>query len=134
MAHEEQITRLNERVKTYLAPSPIHGVGVFALRDIAKGQKLYGDAVPEVFSVKHSEFSKLFPEVGEQLIAQWPQVVNGSKFAYPTTRVVAYMNHSEEPNYDAVNDVLLKDVRKGEEITENYRLIENCGQAYPWLR
>lgn len=133
MAQEEQITRLNERVKVRIAPSTIHGVGVFALRDIAKGQKLYADHLPEVYSVKYSDFGKLFPEVRALLLERWPLVVNGSRFAYPDTMILGYMNHSDTPNYDSVADVLLTDVKKGEEITEDYRKIKGYAQIFTWL-
>ena len=130
---EEQISRLNDRVKTYLAPSKIHGVGVFALRDIAKGQSLYADAVPEVYSVRWANWGKLFPEVGGYLLSQWPDVINGSNFIHPTTRVLGHMNHNDKPNYDAYGDKTLVDIKKGEEITENYRLIKGYAQVYPFL-
>lgn len=129
----EQIDRLNERVKTRLAPSPIHGIGVFALRDIAKGQTLHADATPEVYSVHYNNFSKLFPEVRELLLEQWPGILNGGNFAYPTERVQAFMNHSETPNYNAFLDKVIRDVKKGEELTENYRLIPQYEIIYPWL-
>lgn len=129
----EQISRLNERVKTRLAPSPLHGVGVFALRDIAKGQKLYADAVPEVYAVRYANFDKLFPEVRELLLERWPGVVSGENFVYPTERVQAFLNHSETPNYSAFNDTLLRDVKAGEELCEDYRLIKGYQQVYKWL-
>lgn len=133
LSNEEQIDELNARVKTYIGVSKIHGVGVFALRDIAKGQKLYADFTPTIYSLRYSHFSKLFPEVREYLIERWPRIVTGSKFAYPTDRVQAHMNHSEDPNYDAINDVMLKDVKRDEEITENYKEIEGWQVAFSWL-
>lgn len=133
LTNEEQIDELNTRVKTYIGVSKIHGVGVFALRDIHKGQRLYADFTPTVYTLSYSHFSKLFPEVREYLIERWPRIVTGSRFAFPTDRVQAHMNHSLTPNYDAVNDVILEDVKKGEEITEDYRKIEGWEVAFPWL-
>lgn len=135
LTNEQQIDELNSRVKTYLAPSKIHGVGVFALRDIAKGQKLYADFTPTVYSLTYSHFSKLFPEVRKHLIERWPRIVIGSRFAYPTDRVQAYMNCGEgaDANYDAVNDIILRDVLKDTEILHDYKLIEGWQTAYPWL-
>jgi len=46
----------------------------------------------------------------------------------------AYLNHSDDPNYDAKNNVCLRDIKKGEEITENYRLIPSYTQVFPWLK
>lgn len=128
-----QIDRLNDIVKVYLAPSKIHGVGVFSLRDIAKGQRIYADSVPEVFSVGYGNFSKLFPEVAGFILSRFPTVVNGSRFVFPTDRVLGYMNHSENPNYDSFTDTVTRDVAKGEEITEDYRLIPNAEKVYEWL-
>ncbi len=131
MNQQQQIDKLNSEVKTYLGPSKIQGVGVFALRDIPKGTKLYADNAPFVYNIPYSSINKLFPEIKEQILGQWPQIVNGSKFAYPTCRTQAYLNHSIEPNYDAINDIALKDIAKNEEITEDYREIPNWHQIYP---
>lgn len=130
---EEQITRLNERVKVRIAPSPIHGVGVFAIRDIAAGQRLYADHMPEVYAVRYANFGKLLPAVKALLLERYPQIVNGSNFIYPDTRHLAYMNHSDTPNYDAKSDTVLRDISEGEELTEDYRLIEGYQQVFSWL-
>ena len=136
MTPSEQITKLNSIVKVRIAPSKIHGVGVFALRDIFKEEKLYADEFPQVYTIPYSSFDKLFKEVRELLLERWPQIVNGSKFAYPDTRIVAYMNHgyADEVNYDAIEDRMLKDVKIGEEITENYRLIPNYKKIFAFLK
>lgn len=128
-----EITRLNERVRTRLAPSPIHGVGVFALRDLFKGNRLYADALPEVYSVSYVNMNKLFPAVRELLLERNPLIASGEPFPYPTERVQAFLNHSDNPSYDAFNDVMLCDVPAGEEITENYRLIPHYEKVYKWL-
>lgn len=124
MTTEQQILELNTYVKTHLAPSSVQGVGVFALRDIKKGDKLYADMMPRMYTVPYEEFKKLYPTVRKELLAQFPLIVKGSAFAYPTTRIMAYMNHSDDPNYDAVNDVVLRPIKSGEEIFEDYRLID----------
>lgn len=128
-----QQDELNGLVKTKVAPSPISGVGVFALRDIAKGHKLNVDMYPRMYNLSYSNFSKLFPEVREYLLERWPEIVNGSNFIYPDTRIQAFMNHSDDPNYDAKADVLLRDVKAGEEITEDYRKIEGWEKIFTWL-
>ena len=131
----DQPAQLNSFCKTRIAPSKIHGVGLFALRDIDKGQKLYADIVPYVFTLPYSSFNKLFPEVRQLLLERFPLVTRGSAFVFPDTRLQAYINHSFDPNYDCVNDVLLKDVKKGEEITEDYRLIESWEEVHGhWLK
>ena len=131
--YETQVDELNQYVKTYIAPSNISGVGVFALRDIPKGQKIYADMITKIYTLPFKEFRNLFPEVREQILGQFPLIVSGSHFAYPTTKIVAYMNHKEDCNYDAVNDVMLKDCKVDEEITENYKVIKDWEKVFPFL-
>lgn len=130
---QRQIDLLNSRVKTRLAPSEIHGVGVFAMRDLFKGEKLYANDAPFVYSLTYTDLKKLRKEVREILLEQWPNIINGSRFAYPSTNIQAHMNHSEQNNYDAINDVVITDIKKGEEITEDYRLIPRSSEIFPWL-
>lgn len=133
MNFDEQAAWLNSVVKLRLAPSPIHGVGIFAMRDIQKDTKLYADAFPQLYNLPYSSFNKLFPEVRDLILERWPRVIEGSGFAYPETFLQAYMNHSDDPNYDGQKDITLKDIKAGEEITENYRIGTNWPKAYPWL-
>lgn len=130
----EQITRLNEVVKIRLAPSSIHGVGVFAIRDIKKGEKLYANNTPTVYTLRYADFGKLNKDVKQIILERWPQVVTGaSYFAYPDACYTAYMNHASPANYDAFNDVVLEDIKKGSEVAEDYMLIPGWQSAHPWL-
>lgn len=134
MNNEKQIQELNTYVLTYIAPSPIAGVGVFAMRDLKAGETLYADMAPRIYTLPVKEFTKLRPEVKRYLMERWPQVANGSAFGFPDTRIQAFMNHSYEPNYDAHNDVMLKDVAAGEEITEDYRTIPGWERIFVWIK
>lgn len=129
----ETVVLLNTLIRVKIAPSEIHGVGVFAMRDIPKNTKLYAEMTPQVFKLPYEDMDNLFPEIKQMLLERWPQIINGSAFAFPTERIQAYMNHSEEPNYDAVNDIMLKDIERGEEVTEDYRLIPNYEKVHKWL-
>lgn len=129
----KQARLLNEYIKTYIAPSDIQGVGVFAMRDLKKGESLYADMAPKLFNLEYKYFDDLLPEIKEYLLGRWPQVINGSAFGFPDTRIQAFVNHSDEPNYDAAMDILLKDVKKGEEITEDYKLIKNATEIFNFL-
>lgn len=137
-AQLSQIDELNSRVKLRIAPSLIHGVGVFAVYDIPKGIKLYADHVPKVYNLKYANFGKLFDEVRQLLLERWPQIVNNNtNFIYPDARMTAYMNHAptlDQVNYDAVKDLTLKPIAKGEEILEDYTKIPNYDIVFPWLK
>jgi SET domain-containing protein len=131
---DDTIAILNTLVKVRIAPSEIEGVGLFAIRDIPKGETLYADMFPQGYKIPKESIGKLKPEVKDILLGRWPQIINGSAFMYPDTRVQAYINHSDKPNYNAQKDIILKDVKKGEEITEDYSLISNYKQVFPWLK
>lgn len=121
-------------VTVRLAPSEIDGVGVFAIKDMPAGTKLYTDIMPEVFKLPYKMLKNNTPEyVHDSIIQRWPLVKKGSPFVYPDVRYVAYMNHSDDPNYDAINDELLRNVKEGEEITEDYRKIEGWEDIFPFL-
>lgn len=131
--YKDQIILLNDIIKIKIAPSNIHGVGVFAMQDIKKGEKLYTDMIPHQFDLPFSKFGKLRKEIVDILLGHFPLIVEGSHFLYPVTKFSAYLNHSDTPNYDAVNDVALTDIKKDEEVTEDYRLIANYDKIFEWL-
>lgn len=133
MSYENQIAELNGRVKVRVWPSKVHGVGLIATQNLKKGEKLFADHMPVAYNLPYSEFHRLLPEVREILLERWPQIVNGSAFFYPDTKLQAYCNHSETPNYSATEDTMLKDVKRGEEIFEDYRLIKGYEIVFPWL-
>lgn len=124
---------LDEVMKIKLAPSQIHGVGVFAMRDLKKGEKIYADSIPHQFDIPYKRLFKLKPEIIRTILEQFPLVLEGSHFLYPTVRFMAYMNHSDTPNYNGKEDKVTCDIKAGEEITEDYRLIDNYKSIFLWL-
>lgn len=118
MTPNQQIQYLNKTVKCTLRPSPIHGIGVFALRDIKKGENLevYGELVDE-YDIPEELFHKLRPEVRNLILDRWPQP---QPFMHPNAevRLISFMNHSERPNSSFGKAV--RDIKAGEEITEDY--------------
>ena len=130
---KQAIKLLNDIVKVRIAPSPIHGVGVFAMRDLKVGEQMELDAIPHMFDIPYSKLGELDKEVRELILSHWPNIVTGSHFLYPVTKMTAFMNHSDTPNYDAKTDKMLKEVKKGEELTEDYRVIDLHEKVFPWL-
>ena len=134
---EDQIAELNNEVKARLAPSAISGVGVFAMRDIKKGERVY--CKPREFkkwySIPYGRLNELRPEVKGLILERWASIINGSEFQSPNDDawLVLFINHSDYPNYDVTTDSALRDVRRGEELTENYRRMVNAEKVYPFL-
>lgn len=143
MSQEEQCQDLIRTVYTRLAPSPVHGVGVFAIRDIKKGNRCFvmpaSDNRPQWYKIYPAtlkkEVGEVFPEIYGLILDRWPQVVNGIPFLNPNfdARLVSFMNHSDTPNYDPVTDLALTDIKAGEELFEDYRVVPNYEKAFPFL-
>ena len=131
---KQAIKLLNDIVKVRIAPSSIHGVGVFAMRDLKKGEQMELDAIPHMFDVPYSKLGELNKEARELILSHWPNIINGSHFLYPVTKMTAFLNHSESPNYDAQTDKMLKNVKKGEELFEDYTKIPNFEKVFPFLQ
>ena len=132
---DDQINELNSEVLCTLKPSPIHGIGVFAIRTIPKGERCYcrPNFTPKFYNIPFGSLNKLFPEVKELVLAHWASVVNGSLFCSPNddAHLLMFMNHSNDPNYDVVSDVALRDVACGEELLENYKIMEGWEKVRP---
>ncbi len=135
----EQVNLLNNLVKVRVGPSKVHGVGVFALRDLKKGEKMNLDAMFQWLDLPYKYFQpkkgaqRLRKEVAGLILERWPNIVNGSHFVYPDTRMQAFMNHSDYPNYDAKNDVMIDKIYAGEELTEDYKKIAGWEKIFSWL-
>jgi len=130
---EQDIAELNSLTKATLGVSKVHGIGVIALRDIMKGEKIYADRMSKLYHIPYGSFGKLFPEVRKIILERWPHVVSNEGFIYPDARLLSFMNHSDTPNYDPVTDCALTDIPANSEIFEDYRIVENWKEIYPWI-
>ncbi|MGK9165729.1 SET domain-containing protein-lysine N-methyltransferase [Inquilinus limosus] len=109
-------------VPTYVAPSAIHGLGVFAAAPIAKGTPIWrfdpaiDKVVPQDVVAALPEVPRRFFETYAYLSPDIPggYVVNGDD--------ARFLNHDDDPNTDNSGPVTLaaRDIAAGEEITCDY--------------
>jgi hypothetical protein len=110
-------------VKTYLGKSRIHGLGVFAAQPIRKGAKIWRFVYGFDRFYTRKRLATL-PKPARDYINlhgyQWKNEILLS-MDYDT-----FMNHSENPNTDFHNGFVIarSNIRKGEEITNDYRAFE----------
>lgn len=107
-------------VKTYLDKSPIHGIGVFAAVAIPKGTKIWRfvEGFDRWYTPK--QFARL-PKAARDYIKHHGYRVDGEILL--TADHDHHMNHSDKPNTYLRNGYAIasRNIRKGEEITNDYR-------------
>jgi uncharacterized protein len=115
----------HDGVYTRLRPSRIHGLGVFAIRDIPKGTYIFSDDESIVWVDKKNveTLPKALKDVYEDFA-----VIKGDKYGCPESfdklTTSWYLNHSDQPNVAADDDYkfyALRDIKTGEELTVDYR-------------
>ena len=110
-------------VKTYLDKSKIHGIGVFAGQSIRKNAKIWRFVFGFDRYYSKKKIAKLPKQARDYLKLhgyQWKNEILLS-MDYDT-----FMNHSADANTYYRNGYVLarRDIRKGEEITNDYRAFE----------
>jgi hypothetical protein len=119
------------RVKAYIAPSGIHGIGLFAGEPIKKGSVVWGFDPPVDQRFTPQEVKEMLPEMKTFL----------SRYAYSDRGTLVlcgdharFMNHSPEPTCG--NDpsrqytLALRDIAQGEELTDNYVTMEDSWEPF----
>src|SRR3990167_916331 len=122
------IQTINNEVWATLAPSKIHGIGVFAIRDIPRGTELVKNQwdTETYYEVTDEEFMELLEPIRDIILDRTQQEEGVMiKFRHPNclAKLQSFMNHSLEPNSDGQK--ALKDIKESEEITENFLEIAN---------
>lgn len=128
MTKDQLLKELSQQTFVALKPSPIEGIGVFAITDIREGQT-------GIFSKDKSEWIAVTKEEVEALPAHSRFLVENHclyddqhyfipEYGFKMIDLVIYLNHSDEPNVRSVNEgedfIALRDIRAGEELLINY--------------
>jgi hypothetical protein len=137
---QDCIKYLNSTVWATLGVSPIHSVGVFAIRDIPSGTEITDNIVGETEdsvdlrkyirnSINADEFKGVLPEIRKLILDRtlFDKDNFQLEFYSPNSDAIlqSFMNHSENPNTDGKKT--LRDIKKGEELTENFRTLITNG-------
>ena len=106
--------------------SRVHGVGVCAIRDIPAGTMVFRGESERVVWVSRAAVRRL-PTALRKLYEDFG-MVSGDQIGVPPTlnmlSVGWYVNHSDRPNLEADDEgrfVALRRIRKGDELTADYR-------------
>lgn len=130
MTKAELLAELSGNTWVMLKPSPIEGIGVFAIRDIPQGcRDMFGkpDAADEWITVSKNEVEALPPHarflVGNYCLydeANYFIPANGFK----KMDVSLFLNHADQPNIISIDDgdyfEAIREIKAGEELFINY--------------
>lgn len=124
---------LRDFIKTDIAPSPIHGIGTFALSDIEVGETMFvrWDGESNIYTITKDEFEQL-PDYTKQMVLK--SYENPPQYPFIWFRLYkdcywnlanpwAFVNTKEEDgNIHSVDKVALTTIKKGEELFGTYNL------------
>ncbi len=128
MTKNELLQELGKNTLVILRPSPLHGIGVFALIDIKKGQR-------NIFSNDKSEWVRISKVEVEALPAHSKALIENfclydeesyfvPEYGFKMVDLVIYLNHADEPNVMSINEgedfEALRDIKAGEELFIDY--------------
>jgi len=128
MTKEELLQELSAETYVTLKPSPVHGIGVFALCAIPKGCKtIFSRHVGNWIKVPIADIEKL-PAHSRNLVETYclydEQDYYLPDYGVKVMDLVNYLNHSAVPNLISVNDgeyfESLREIAEGEELFVNY--------------
>jgi len=131
MKRAELLRRILADCFCRLQPSPLHGVGVFAIRGIPKGRNPFRTlpkyATTGSVRATEDELGALPPKLAALVRALF--VPTADTMWIPTSglnviSLTAYINHSPRPNLrtkDGARFVTSRAIRPGQELTVDYR-------------
>jgi SET domain-containing protein len=104
----ELLNELASDTYVTLRASPIHGIGVFAIRDIPQGCKtIFSKNVGKWIKLPISEVEKL-PEHSRSLVETYCLYDETDyyvpDYGFKVMDIVNYLNHSSSPNIASMND------------------------------
>lgn len=109
-------------IPTFLAPSPIHGIGVFTREFIPAHTRIW-EFTPGVDWRLRPEELAAFPEPYQSAIRNWCYLDDDGSYVLCGDNA-KFMNHADAPNCDdpeGLHTITNRAILPGEELTCNYR-------------
>ena len=131
MNKEELLQELHQDNYAALQPSPVHGIGVFAIRDIPKGcRTIFSAGIGGWIKLTFAEVAQL-PAHSRNLVETYCLYDEENYFVpdygFKVMDMVNYLNHSATPNIISINHgeyfEALDDIPEGTELFVNYEEI-----------
>ena len=136
MTKEALLKDLQQDTYVMIKPSPLHGIGVFAIRDIPKGTRdLFSQGVGEWIKLTIAEVEAL-PKHSRDLVENHclfdEDYYYVPDYGFKLVDLVVYLNHSDTPNVISINEgeffEAIRDITAGEELLLDYGTIVDCAE------
>lgn len=136
MNKQEVINQLKNDVYARLFSSPIHGVGVVAIKDIPKGTCPFKGCDDEGWQKITEEELREIPDGVKKLISDMLIFEDGAWWmmnaGLQKLDISYYLNHSKDANMESDENGIFtatRDIKEGEELTSNYNQYDDdCGR------
>lgn len=128
---DKLLLELQHHTFAMLKPSPLHGIGVFAIAEIKKGEQ-------KIFSSDEAEWIEVSKEEVDALPLHAKAMVENHclfnethyyipEYGFKVFDLAVYLNHADQPNLVSINDgeyfEALRDIEPGEELLIDYGTI-----------
>lgn len=130
MTKEELLNELAADTWVMIKPSPIEGIGVFAIQDIPKGCRsiFSGSSEDEKWIPVSKKELETLPAHSKALIENYCLYDEENYFVadygFKKMDLVNFLNHSADPNIISINEgeffEALRDIKQGEELLIDY--------------
>ena len=143
-AKENLINNIKNETFCKIGISNIAGVGVIAIKDIPKGTEVFKCCNEELFGsdkpmeIHNNELvgveTSILEYINNFMVSSGPNLRPLPFRGLNSMNIIFYLNHSDSPNtgfstsgddYDFVKFVTIKNIKKGEELTEDYNNLSN---------
>ncbi len=131
MTKETLLKELMHDTCVMIKASPLHGIGVFAIRNIPKGTRnIFSQGVGEWIKLTIAEVEAL-PKHSKDLVENHclfdEDFYYVPDYGFKLVDLVIYLNHSDTPNVVSINEgeyfEAITDIKAGEELLVDYGTI-----------
>lgn len=120
-------------VETYIAPSSVHGTGLYAKNFIAKGTAIARYVAGMDLRLSRESYLGLSPLHKEFVDIYGYSTIDEPDAIYVCFDHGRFMNHSDTPNVDDsdIVSIAARDIQAGEELTTDYAVLCGTSAAIP---
>lgn len=136
MNKEALLNELSNNTWVMIKPSALHGIGVFAVRDIPQGcREMFSKEMGEWQEISRKDIDAL-PAASKAIVETYCLFDNDIYYVpangFKVMDISLFLNHADTPNIISINDgeyfEAITDIKAGEELLIDYGKIVDCDE------